>query len=183
MIADGPEVREVSAGATHELRRLVLRAGNPDADVVFDGDAEPGSFHLGVVDGNGAVVAVASAHPAPTARRPGALAWRLRGMAVDPTQQGAGLGTALLDAMVSRVRELGAEVMWAAGRDHALGFYRRRGWAVVGEGYQAGGGLPHHTVVIDLARAASTASVGGYGSAAEAGAIPGRTDPAGHQEA
>ncbi|HEV2069704.1 MAG TPA: GNAT family N-acetyltransferase, partial [Acidimicrobiales bacterium] len=96
-------------------------------------------------------VAVATVSPAPTGRRPGAAAWRLRGMAVDPERQGQGAGTLLLDAVVTRARAAGAEVLWADGRDSALDFYRRRGWSVEGEGYLTPAtGIPHHTVVLDL---------------------------------
>ncbi len=140
----------MSAEVTYDLRRRVLREGHPDASVAFAGDTEPGAFHLAVID-EGSVVAVASAHPAGTVHRPGRRSWRVRGMAVEPLRQGTGLGAVLLDAVVARARVLGAEVLWAAGRDTALAFYQRRGWVVEGQGYLAADDLPHHTVVLDLA--------------------------------
>lgn len=72
-------------------------------------------------------------------------------MAVEPSLQGTGLGSRLLDAVVERCRDAGAEVVWADGRDSALGFYRRHGWSVEGDGYDKVG-IPHHTVVLDLGR-------------------------------
>lgn len=104
-----------------------------------------------MLDTGGLVVAVATVSPAPTSLRPGAAAWRLRGMAVEPELQGRGAGTLLLDAVVARARAAGAEVLWADGRDSALDFYRRRGWSVEGEGYLTPAtGIPHHTVILDL---------------------------------
>ena len=139
------------AEATHDLRRRVLRGGRPDVDVHFPEDELPDAFHPAVLDTGGVVVAVATVSPASTSLRPGAAAWRLRGMAVAPELQGRGAGTLLLDAVVARARAAGAEVLWADGRDSALDFYRRRGWSVEGEGYLTPAtGIPHHTVILDL---------------------------------
>lgn len=149
-------VVEIAADATHDLRRRVLRGGRADADVHFDADDHPAALHLAVVDdgdgdGDSRVLAVATVIPATTPRRPAALAWRVRGMAVEPAVQGTGVGTLLLDAVVERARAEGAQVLWADGRDSALAFYERRGWSVEGEGYvTAAEGIPHHTVVLDL---------------------------------
>ncbi|MDP9453352.1 MAG: GNAT family N-acetyltransferase [Actinomycetota bacterium] len=175
------DVREVGAEATHDLRRRVLRQGHPEAEVRFDGDDAPGSFHLAVVDQEGRPLAVATAVPAPTPRRPGRRAWRLRGMAVEPALQGRGLGSRLLEAVVARAEAGGAEVVWAAGRDSALDFYRGRGWSVEGEGYLDAGDLPHHTVVLDLAQGRAR-SVSGDGPQGRAGSPPRRPDPSGHQQ-
>lgn len=143
-------IREVDVTATHDLRRLVLREGRPDADVHYAEDHLPETFHLAAVAEDGNVVGVASWAPAPTERRPGAPAWRLRGMAVHPDAQGAGIGSALLDGALGRLRPAGVEVVWADGRDSALPFYERHGWSVEGEGFRAAGGIPHHLVVLDL---------------------------------
>ncbi|MGH9177769.1 MAG: GNAT family N-acetyltransferase [Acidimicrobiales bacterium] len=142
-------VVELEAEATHDLRRRVLRDHVPGADVVNPEDDQPGVVHLGVVDGEGRVAAVATVSPEPTARRPGRRAARLRSMAVHPDQQGQGLGTQLLAALVARARQDGYQVLWANGRDTALAFYRRHGWEVVGDGFESVG-LPHHVVLVDL---------------------------------
>lgn len=159
----------MAPATTYDLRRRVLRAGHDHADVAFAGDEGPETFHLAQVDVEGRVAAIASAFPAPTEHHPGQRSWRLRGMAVEPELQGQGLGAILLDAVVQRARNLGAQVLWAAGRDDALGFYQRRGWVVKGEGYLAVGDLPHHTVVLDLVPEAGTGqeSVGGDGPGSE----------------
>lgn len=145
------EVREVPAEATHDLRRQVLRDGAVDADVHFPEDDLPGAFHLAALDRAGRVVGVATWAPVATERRPGRAAWRLRGMAVEPDLQGGGVGARLLAASLARLEARGAEVLWADGRDSALSFYERHGWAVEGDGYVTAIGIPHHTVVLDLA--------------------------------
>ena len=141
---------EVPAAGTHDLRRRVLRENRPDADVVFGGDEVAGAFHLAVVDGEGAVVAVGSFAPEPTPVRPGRAAFRLRGMATDPAFQGRGLGRMLMAAAVDRLRREGAQVLWANARDSALGFYEGLGWEVVGDSFLTEIGIPHHVAVLDL---------------------------------
>lgn len=145
-------VEPVEAAATHPLRRLVLRGGRPDAEVAFPEDERPGSFHLGVRARRDApLVAVASFSPEPTPLRPGRRAVRLRGMAVEPAHQRRGVGRLLLAEAVRRLQGDGVEVLWGNGRDSALGFYRRFGLEVVGEGFRNEAGIPHHVVVVDLA--------------------------------
>ena len=142
-------VVDIDAGATHDLRRRVLRSHRPEAGVDYPGDHVPGAFHLGLLDDDGTLVGIASLSPEPTPHRPGRRALRLRGIAVEPTRQRAGGGGLLLDAAVERARLEGYEVLWADGRDTALAFYQRRGWEVVGEGF-VHVGLPHHVVLVDL---------------------------------
>lgn len=143
-------VVEVVAETTHDLRRRVLRDGRADAEVRYPEDERSEVFHLAAVDGEERIVAVSTWAPVPTDRRPGALAWRLRGMAVEPALHGSGVGSLLLDAAVERLAAAGVEVLWADGRDTALRFYERHGWVVEGDGYLSGPEIPHHTVVRDL---------------------------------
>lgn len=132
------------------LRRSVLRDGRVDLDASFPEDDDADTVHLAALDQDEAMVGVATLFPQATDRRPGARAWRLRGMAVDSSTQGTGVGRALLDDAVDRARAAGVEVLWAEGRDSALGFYEQAGWVVEGDGYVTSIGLPHHTVVLDL---------------------------------
>ncbi|HET7487883.1 MAG TPA: GNAT family N-acetyltransferase [Acidimicrobiales bacterium] len=142
-------VVELEAVATLDLRRRVLRWHRPHAPAAYPEDQQPGTVHLGVVDDEDRVVAVATLFPEPTAHRPGARAARLRGMAVDPAVQGRGVGSLLLAAVVARAAADGHAVLWANGRDDAVGFYERHGWRVVGDGFESVG-LPHHVVLVDL---------------------------------
>lgn len=149
--AGGATVAAVDAAAVLPLRRAVLRDGRVDLDASFPQDDLADTLHLAALNGDGAVLAVATLFPQVYDPRPDARAWRLRGMAVAPETQGSGVGRALLDEAVRRARADGVEVLWAEGRDSALGFYERAGWTVEGAGYVTSIGLPHHTVVLDLA--------------------------------
>jgi GNAT superfamily N-acetyltransferase len=145
-------VREVTAAETHPVRRLVLREGRAESVVEFPGDDVAGALHLAAFadDGAGPMVGVATFFPSPLPVD-GRPAFQLRGMAVLPELQGSGVGTLLLDEGVARLREAGVPLVWANGRDSALGFYERRGWKVVGDGYEYGPmSLPHHLVTLAL---------------------------------
>lgn len=146
-------VVELTSEETHDLRRRVLRAGTPSDVVVFAQDADPATFHLGVRSGaTGQLLAVSTYTPAGTDLRPGAVAWQLRGMAVDSGLQGHGVGKMLLSTAIERLRHEGAEVLWANARDSAMAFYERLGMTMVGPGFTTADTLlPHHRVVLDLA--------------------------------
>lgn len=134
-------VEELDAAETLDLRSRVLRDGR--AHEGFPEDADPTAFHLGVRSA-GAVVGVASFI------RRGKTEWQLRGMAVDPTAQRRGVGRALLAEGLGRLRSVGAERLWADGRDAALAFYEKVGFRVVGEGFVPPSGVPHHRIELDL---------------------------------
>ncbi len=143
----GPRIVELAAAATHGLRRAVLREARPDAVVSFDGDDEPDTVHLGIVDGTGELVGVSSWMWRPCPIEPGRRDRQLRGMAVDTTIQGRGFGAVLLAAGVERASAAGATTIWANARDTALGFYGRNGFETIGDGYvDATTGLPHHHI-------------------------------------
>ena len=136
----------LDAVGTHELRRRVLREDDAAATVAFDGDDEPGTVHLGVLDGD-TLVGVSSWYWRPFPEQPSDRDRQLRGMAVDQTRQQRGAGATLLAAGVDRALADGALTVWARARDTALGFYERNGFEVVGDGFvDATTALPHHII-------------------------------------
>ena len=142
----------ITVDATYDLRRRVLRTGTPSTDPSFTGDDAPGVRHFGAFDdGIGTVIGVVSSMPRATPWRDGAVAVQLRGMAVEPSRQGEGIGRALLDAVMADARRTGASVVWANARVSALTFYTASGMMPVGEVFvPAETALPHRVVVLDL---------------------------------
>ena len=146
------EVRRVAVEEIFPLRHAVLRPGRPVSYSVYSQDE--GAVHVGAFD-DGMLVGCATVFPDPW---PGSdvepaspKAWRLRGMAVDPSQQGSGVGRLVLDEAVVAAREGGAPLLWANARTAALGFYERMGWRVVGEEFIASdSGLPHKPMTLAL---------------------------------
>jgi ribosomal protein S18 acetylase RimI-like enzyme len=148
MMGGMPEVEDIPAAATHDLRLRVLRGHLADPDVSYPADHLPGSFHLGVRE-RGRVVAIASFSVEAAPGRPDVRAARLRGMAVDPAHERRGLGRALVDAARQRLSAAGFDVLWANARTSALDFYRAQSFEVEGEEFTSLD-LPHQVVVLHL---------------------------------
>jgi GNAT superfamily N-acetyltransferase len=147
------EVRRARVDEIFPLRHAILRPGRPVSYSVYSEDE--GAVHIGAWD-DSALVGCATVFPDPWPGRAGDVpaeprAWRLRGMAVDPSRQGTGVGREVLAAAVAAVRDAGAPLMWANARSTAVGFYERLGWRVVGEEFTtADTGLPHKQMVLAL---------------------------------
>jgi predicted N-acetyltransferase YhbS len=125
-------VRELSPIETHDLRRRVSAAGRirlPSWD--HELDEAPGSWHLGAVDSQGKVVAIATFFQLSCPYQPEvAGAYRLQFMAVEPSLQRVGLGTRVLIEGIRRLRSSDVPLLWATARPEALTFYQRFGFAV-----------------------------------------------------
>ncbi len=154
------EIVELTAEQTRPLRAAVLRRGTPTTNVVWAGDEEPVTVHLGARR-NGAIVAVSSWTQKPFPGTNGGRAVQLRGMAVDPAMQGRGIGAVLLREGLQRAFAGGADAVWANARDTALDFYVRHGFEIVGEGFVTKDtGLPHHRIRVFPFRAAADTQEG-----------------------
>ena len=140
-------VRDVPLDQIIDLRTRVLRAHMPGTLAVAPGDDAPGTWHLGAFAG-GKLVGVITGFAEEAPGHPGVKAERFRFMAVEPAAQGTGAGRALLDEVAARARARGTRLLWANGRDSALGFYRRLGYEVLGDVFlDSTSHLPHHVVI------------------------------------
>ena len=140
-------IDQISAADTYDLRRRILRAGDSDAVVEWVGDDEDSTFHLGIRDRSGAVVAISTWLHRPDPSDPAVKSTQLRGMATDPGHAGSGLGSRLLAAGIERCRSRGDTVVWANARVPATSFYERAGFTAVGDVFEtADTGLPHQMV-------------------------------------
>jgi GNAT superfamily N-acetyltransferase len=137
------EVRRATADEVRTLRRDVLRPGGSLAPTAYDLD--PATVNIGAFDGD-RVLGCATVFPEPYEGEP--LAWRLRGMAVDPACQGRGVGRLVLDAATEAVEQVGVPLIWANARMTAMPFYQRLGWVAVGEVFSYGpADIPHRVIL------------------------------------
>ena len=140
-------VREIDLARTLDLRTRVLRSHMPGVPAVARSDDLAATWHLGAFAGE-RLVGVITGFPEEAPGHPGVAAVRFRFMAVDPAVQGGGVGRALLDEVNARALSSGTRLLWANGRDTALGFYRRLGYEVVGDEFiDSTSHLPHHVVM------------------------------------
>jgi GNAT superfamily N-acetyltransferase len=148
-------VRRAAVEEIFPLRHAVLRPGRPVSYSVYSDDE--GAVHIGAWDDDelvGCATVFPQAWPgSDIAPEPSPGAWRLRGMAVDPSRQGTGVGAAVLGSAVGAAEEAGAPLLWANARSTAIGFYERHGWRVVGEEFiAADSGLPHKPMLVEVHR-------------------------------
>jgi GNAT superfamily N-acetyltransferase len=136
------EVRVIPASATWPLRLAVLRPGRPLESAQFPGDDAPTTRHFGAFE-DGRLAGIASLYAAELPDRPGVTALQLRGMATAPEVRGRGLGRVLVQACIAFARESGAHLLWCNARTGAIEFYRKLGFAVVGEEFQIADVGPH----------------------------------------
>lgn len=142
------EVREVELAAIKDLRARVLRNHLPGAPAHAPTDDLATTWHLGAFR-VGRLVGVVTGFPEDAPGHPGVPAERFRFMAVEPAEQGTGVGKELMVAVIERARRRGIRLLWAHGRDTALDFYTRLGFHVVGDAFTESQ-LPHHVVLLEL---------------------------------
>jgi GNAT superfamily N-acetyltransferase len=123
---------------------------------VYPADDLADTVHVAAVHG-GEVVGVATVFPE---ELDGAPAWRLRGMAVEQSRRGEGVGSLLLAEVCELVRRRGATVLWCNARRTALEFYRAHGFTVGGDEFLAAGGVPHRVATLALHSASAEATSG-----------------------
>ena len=136
----------------HELRRRVLRSNNPDISVADPRDEGATSLHFAGFIGERLVVS-SSWFACVAPMNPQLVTYELRYMATDFDIQRRGYASVVLEEAEQELRRLGAQQLWANGRDSALGFYLATGWRVVegSEHLSAETQLAHHVIFKILA--------------------------------
>ena len=125
-------IQRVTAAETFPLRQRVLRP-HETADALATDPNDGEAVHLAAVQ-DGTVVGTAIVLPerAPWAAA-GEASWRLRGMATAEGQRRAGVGTAVLNAVLEYVELHGGGLLWCSARTSARSFYERAGFVSRGE--------------------------------------------------
>lgn len=145
------EIRELSAAETRPVRQRVLRPHQRPEELVYPGDDDHDTFHLGAMSGSGEVLAILSMYrhaqpPADPMAEP--RAWRIRGMASVPEARGTGLGRLLVEQARDRVWEQSRDPIWCNARENAFGFYQKLGFEIVGGIFEIEGIGPHAVMVL-----------------------------------
>ena len=91
-------------------------------------ELEAGSHHVTVRDENGRLLGIGRLHLNNDQEA------QIRYMAIEEDAQGRGIGRAIMESLESIARELGARVIALDAREHAVGFYERFAYRVVGAG-------------------------------------------------
>ena len=144
------EIKEISAAQTRPVRQSVLRPHQSADELVYPGDDDADSFHLGAVLGNGMlgdkVLAILSMYRQPRAGC--SSGWRIRGMASLPEVRGGGYGRLLVETARDRVWKIEKTEIWCNARQSAFGFYQKLGFVIEGEIFEIEGIGPHAVMVL-----------------------------------
>ena len=146
--SDKPDIKVVEPGVIRPMRQRVLRPHQPVEAMVYPGDAAAGTFHLAAMAPSGRVLGIASFYIDPHPLEPMPGDWRLRGMAVEPTLKGQGLGGQLVQAGLEHLREKAGQRLWCNARVSAQGFYTKVGFTVQGDTFLIEPIGPHNVMSI-----------------------------------
>ena len=160
---DHVAVVRTSPAETFELRRRVLRPHRTLAAMALAGDELPDTAHFCVIVEDRVVGTVNVRREAPPWDANRFPAWRLRGMATDPTWRRRGIGTALLNSVLDHVASEGGGLLWCNSRLEAVDLYRRGGLETRGDQWEDPELGPH---------VAMSRSVAGVGSPEDPGRRP-----------
>ncbi len=137
-----PAASDPAYVGTRDLRYRVLRRPLGMLPGTELNASETACWHLAALSGETVVGCVIF-------RDDGDGAGQLMQMAVDPDQQGHGVGRALIEALEERAKLDGIERIYLHAREVAVGFYASLGYAVEGEPYLEVG-IPHRHMAKQL---------------------------------
>lgn len=139
----------------------------------YPGDRAAQTVHLGAFEG-ARLLGVASIYHEPWPRDPQTHDWRLRGMAVDETCRGSGIGAALLAACAQHIASKQGQRLWCYARTPACGFYERFGLSVRSQVWDGGDIGPHVDMAGDVAGILTRTGTGSASAASGAAAAESR---------
>ncbi len=140
-------IRMIRPEETYPLRHKVLRPSQASELCPFDLDEHKDSFHLGAFQGD-LLVGILSAVPLDEKGVEREDVFRIRGMAVDADSRGRGIGTLLLQSAAKHLERQDPCRLWCFARSHAVPFYVRNGFVIVGEEFEIEGVGPHFTMIL-----------------------------------
>jgi GNAT superfamily N-acetyltransferase len=142
-------IRMITVDEARILRLAVLKPDLPFEEVVFPGDDDPTSLHLGAFERDELVGVATLIHdPCPVGGRDDD--WRLRGMATVQQVRNRGIGGELLARCIAHARDAGGSRVWCNGRSAARRFYERYGLQAVGAEFVSPHTGPHYLFVCEL---------------------------------
>lgn len=136
------EIRPITAAETRPLRQAILRPHQSLDELVYTGDDDPETLHVGAFC-DGRLVGIATVLQNLCPRAAFSEPWQLEGMATRPEVRGMGYGRAIVTRCLAHAAAHGGKTLWCNGRTSAAGFYRATGFRPVGEEFVTATG-PHY---------------------------------------
>ena len=144
------KTEKVSPDVVRPLRHKVLRPNLPFEASCLPSDNAPNAIHFTLKKDDN-ILSVASLYSESLEVMPNKKAYRLRGMATEPSEQRKGFGTMILHgAMDYLKKEADVEILWCNARVTAFGFYEKMGFTILGEVFDIPNLGHHKTGFIEL---------------------------------
>ncbi len=134
-------IKEIKAADTHTIRKKILR-NTSDLPVVFEGDTDENSFHLGAFKNN-KIIGIATFMQVENSDFKGTQ-FQLRGMAALQEFQGNGVGSLLIEEAIQILKEKKANVVWCNARISAVSFYKKHNFEIIGDTFEVAQIGPHY---------------------------------------
>lgn len=146
-------IKSIPAKDTRPLRQQILRPECTVEQLVYPGDDQPESGHLGAFVDDTLVGILSWMPEAPLAFETQAnitlnteAHWiRLRGVAVLESHQGIGIGKTLVDSALQHIQtsQKKTSLVWCTARKKALPLYIKTGFILCGDEFEIKGIGPH----------------------------------------
>ena len=144
-----PEIKEIAAAATFPVRHPVLRPGKAIDTCRFDGDELVTTKHFGLYVAH-TLVAVISIFESKSKFFAEDRQFQIRGMAVLEAYRKQRLGEQLVAHVEKYVGGQQGELIWFNARETAVGFYKKLGYAIIGDPFNIEDIGSHYTMFKNL---------------------------------
>lgn len=125
------------------LREKILRPGQPLEKLVYEGDYNPEAYHSGAFNED-IIVGIASVYKKSKNGETNSDSWQLRGMAVDESLRGQGLGKKILNDCIKHIKNNNGTHLWCNARVKAVNFYKSMGFIITSDEFEIKDIGPHY---------------------------------------
>lgn len=129
----GLHFSEIPHAKTTSLRRVLIVPGSTDGVLHMPEDDMESSAHWGVYRQHELIAVVSLIPQVAPSMEPSSML-RFYALAVSPSWQQQGVGTALIDRLMQTAGQMGATVLWAKARPASHGFFLKSGFSILAHG-------------------------------------------------
>lgn len=143
------EIKNITASETRNLRQLTLRQHQAVETLVYPGDEDERTIHLGAfLDSK--LVGIASLYKEKLKDNDEPESWRLRGMATIEEVRGMGIGKHLMNLCIEHAKSNQGKLFWCNARITAEKFYEKFGMKRIGDVFYPEDLGPHVIMTMKL---------------------------------
>ncbi|MCH7598203.1 MAG: GNAT family N-acetyltransferase [Myxococcales bacterium] len=149
MAAGKISVRSITLKEIQPLREKWLVASGLIVTDGFEGDARSRTQHLGAIR-KGKILGIVSLFNEPRPAMVEAKAWRLRGLAVNPSVRGEGCGRSLIEGAARHIARSRGNLLWANVPVVSCDFFCALDFEIAGDAFDVHDLDPHHRILLHL---------------------------------